>query len=280
MKLKNPSSHLPVRTTIVTLALAATMSLGQASASPKDLDGDGVSNRFDRDIDGDGLFNGADSNVDGGVCRKGPFKGKFVGDRLKNDNPREKDIDGDGRPDTSDDDIDGDGIRNGLDDDCDGDGKGRSRDQDDDGDGIDDNRDDDDDNDGLSDDDGDDDDDNGNSDDNSSRQSFTSLLVKAPGLSSEAEGKVEIQAGATGVTGLEVEVEAIPAGAYDFIVDGVNRGTLSVVLDKDKLRGKLRYEVVPDGNGEILLDFPVAGKSIVISQGATKFFSGTAPNSN
>ncbi len=101
--------------------------------------------------------------------------------------------------------------------------------------------------------------------------------MKEPGLSPEAEGSVEIKVGNSGVTGLEVEVEEIPAGDYDLIVGGVNRGTLSVVLAKGKLRGKIRFEVVPDGNGEILLDFPVAGESIVISQGATTFFSGTAP---
>lgn len=117
-------------------------------------------------------------------------------------------------------------------------------------------------------------------DDNGGGDKLTSALVKAPGLSSEAEGSVEIQVGAKGVTGLEVEVEAIPAGAYDFKVDGVNRGTLSVVLVNGKLRGKFRYEIVPDGNGELLLNFPVAGKSIVISQGATTFFSGTAPTVN
>ena len=390
MKTTSPSIPASLRTAFVACVTATTLCLGQASASPKDLDGDGISNRLDRDVDGDGILNRSDRNVDGGVCRKGRFKGIFVGDRLKNDDPREKDIDGDGRPDRTDDDIDGDGIRNGKDDDCDGDGKGRSRDRDDDGDGIKDSRDDDDDNDGLSDDDENEvevrlaatdsappgsrarakvkllpsgkiefeidgrglaagdyevvvdgqnlgalsmiddkgrtegevhfetnpnkadelplpfnpfglpvrivqggetyfsgkvptptdffDDDNG--DDNGGGKTLTRDLNKADGLSSEAEGKVEVQFGAKGVTGLEVEVEAIPAGDYDFIVDGVKRGTLTVVSVKDRLRGKLRYEVVPDGNGEILLDFPVAGKSIVISQGSTTFFSGTAPTGN
>ena len=387
MKHTHSSNSVTVRNAFVALALASTMSLGQASASPRDIDGDGISNSSDADVDGDGRFNGSDRNVDGGICRKGRFKGKFVGDRLKNDDPREKDIDGDGRPDKSDDDIDGDRLTNGKDDDCDGDGKGRSRDDDDDGDDIDDSRDDDDDNDGSSDDDeneveisltstatapsgsrarakvklytsgkiefeidgrglaeGDYDvvvngqilgalsmiDDDGRTegevdfetnpdksdelplpfnpfglpvlivkggvtyftgtvptptdvfiddddDDNGGGRSIIGNLTKASGLSSEAEGKVEIQVGAKGVTGLEVEVEAIPAGTYDFIVDGVNRGTLSVILEKGKLRGKLRFEVVPNGNGEILLDFPVAGKSIVISQGGSTFFSGTAP---
>lgn len=384
MKTKSRLTFNSGRAKLAVVALVATMSLGQAVASPKDLDEDGITNRLDPDVDGDSKRNGDDPNVDGGICRKGRLKGKFVGDRFRNDDPREKNIDGDGRSDKTDDDIDGDGIRNGKDDDCDGDGKGRSRDQDDDGDDEDDDVDRDDDNDGISDDDeseveirlvatadappgsrlrvkvkqyptgkielefdgrglpaGDYDvivggttlgtltmvddgdrtegevhfetnpnkpgelplpinpfdlpvlivdngvtyfsgtvptptdvfiDDNDDDDDD-----LTSFLTKAPGLSSEAEGSVEIQVGAKGVTGLEVEVEAIPTGAYDFVVDGANRGTLSVVLVKGKLRGKLRYEIAPDGNGELLLNFPVAGKSIVISQGANTFFSGTAP---
>ena len=395
------------RIALVTFALAATLSIGQATASPKDLDEDKISNKIDPDVDGDGAANGSDRNVDGGICRKGKLKGKFVGDRLKNDDPRETDIDGDGLPDDSisendidgdgdsddsDDDIDGDGKSNGSDDDCDGDNKGRSKDRDDDGDGDDDDDDDDDDNDGYSDDDEnevevslsatvdapedsrvrakvkqytngkielefdgrglaagdydvvidgqvlgvlsmiddkgrtegevefetdpnkedelplpfnpfglpvlivksgttyfsgtvptptdvfDDDVDDDDGDDDGDGTSIVSALTNAPGLSSEAEGSVEIQVGTKGVTELEVEVEAIPAGAYDFIVGGVNRGTLSVISVKGKLKGKLRYETVPDDNDELLLDFTVAGESIVISQGATTFFSGTAPN--
>ncbi len=402
MKSTFPPSLISVRITFAAAALAATFSLGQATASAEDLDGDGITNRVDPDVDGDGILNGKDRNVDGGVCLKGSLKGKFVGDTLRNDSSREKDIDGDflsddskkekdidgdGRLDSSDDDIDGDGRGNGSDDDCDGDGKGRAKDDDDDGDGSDDSSDSDDDNDKFS-----DDDENevelpltaspdaparsrvrakvklspngkielefdarnltagdydvvvdgqilgtlsmitekdrtegevhfetnpnkedelplpfnpfglpvlivksgvtyfsgivptpsdiftGSGDDNGGGERFVSQLTKGSGLSSEAEGSVEIQVGNKGVTGLEVEVEAIPAGAYDCTVDGTKRGIVSVIVVKGKLKGKLRYEVVPDGNGELLLDFDVGGKSIVISQGATTFFSGSAPS--
>jgi hypothetical protein len=119
----------------------------------------------------------------------------------------------------------------------------------------------------------------GGGDDNGGGTPVTAALTAGSGLSSEAEGGVEVKFGLSGATGLEVEVEEIPAGAYDLIVDGVNRGTLNVVLEKGKLRGKIRFETVPDGSGELLLDFDVAGKSIVVSQSGTTFFSGTAPAS-
>ena len=423
------------------IAFAAALSLTPASASPSDIDGDGIANLVDSDVDGDGIPNSSDDNIDGGVCRKGPFKGKFVGDRLSNDDSSEKDIDGDGfddrskreldidgdgrdddsgrekdidgdkrkddsaresnidgdgKGDSTDDDIDGDGVNNIDDDDCDGDGKGSDDDDDDDGDGSDDSDDDDDDNDGISDDDdlevevalsstanapsgsrvrakikrlpsgkielefdgrnlaegsydvvingqtlgqlvmvqdgkrtegevefetnpnksdelplpfdpiglpveivkdgttyftgtvpdpgtstgGGDDDGDDDDDDNGGGVPVTVNLTKASGLSSEAEGSIEVKFGTSGVTGLEVEVEEIPAGNYDFSVGGVKRGTLVVSSVKGKLRGKLRYENSPDDDDELLLDFDVAGEAILISQSGNTFFSGTAPVAN
>ena len=44
-----------------------------------------------------------------------------------------------------------------------------------------------------------------------------------------------------------------------------------------KGRGTLRYEVSPNDPGEQLLDFPVSGLPVTISQGEVTFFSGTAP---
>lgn len=295
-------------------AFAAALGIAPASAQSatnKDLDGDGIINALDPDIDNDAIPNGADRNVDGGKCKKGKFKGKYIGDRLRNDDPREldidddglpddsvreldidgdqrkddalneKDIDGDGRPDdhpnerdidgdgkddSTDDDIDGDGRGNGNDDDCDGDGKRRGRDDDDDGDGSRDENDDDDDNDGVSDD-----------DDGGPVTPLTSSLTPADGLSGEAEASVEVQYGLLGVVGAEIEVEGIPAGTYDFIVGGTNRGTLVVTSEKRKLRGKLQFEKVPNDRDELLLDFDIAGQTIEISQDGDAFFSGTAP---
>jgi hypothetical protein len=132
---------------------------GQESAPPPDLDGDGIPNIVDPDIDNDGLPNAFDPNVDGGIALFGPYKGKYIGDRLDNDNPAELDIDGDNQADDSlgeidldgdsepDDsifetDIDGDGRADDSPDELDIDGDGRNDDADDeddiDGDGIDD----------------------------------------------------------------------------------------------------------------------------------------------
>src|SRR5436190_11825070 len=104
----------------------------------RDLDGDGIPNISDPDIDNDGIPNGLDPNVDGGIAVSGKFKGKYIGDRLPNGHPGEKDIDDDGLPNDSaaELDIDGDGIPNATDDDIDGDGILNADDTDDDSDGI------------------------------------------------------------------------------------------------------------------------------------------------
>lgn len=441
MKSKSTLSST-LQTAAATLACAAVMGFAPAHAqsSSDDLDGDGIINALDPDVDNDGIPNKADRNVDGGKCKKGPFKGKYIGDRLRNDDPREldidddgladdspkeldidgdrlkddspkekdidgdgrlddhpseSDIDGDGKDDSIDDDIDGDGRKNGNDDDCDGDGRRRGRDNDDDGDGIRDDRDSDDDNDGISDDDdsetevgltatsaapagsrvrakikklpsgkieldfdarnlavgvydviinsqnlgklfvmqdgkrtegeaefettpnefgefplpfdpsglpveisqdgtvffngtvptppttpgggGDDDDDD---DDNGGGLPLTAALTPASGLSRQAEGSVELEFGTNGVVGAEIEVEGIPAGSYDFLVDGIKQSTLLVTSVKGKLRGKLKFEKSPERFGELLLDFDIEGKAIVISQSGTTFFSGTAPSAD
>lgn len=117
----------------------------------------------------------------------------------------------------------------------------------------------------------------GGGDDNGTGSSIGVALIKAPGLSEEAEGNAEVQMGLAGVAGLEVQVEAIPAGNYDLFVGGTLRGSLTVSLVEDKTQGVLRFRVVPDGPGELLLDFAVASQPIILSQNGITFFTGTAP---
>ena len=116
-----------------------------------------------------------------------------------------------------------------------------------------------------------------NGDDNGGGDSVTAALDKMPGLGPEASGEVQVQFGLAGVAGFEVEVEAIPAGDYQLVVSGTTRGTLTVALDVDKTRGKLRFEVIPDGAGELPLDFEVAGHPVSIVKDGTTWFSGTVP---
>ena len=265
------------RITFAAIALSATLSLGQAAASPKDLDGDGISNRLDSDVDGDGLKNGKDRNVDGGICRKGSLKGKFVGDALENGDSREKDIDGDGladeskteldidgdrRPDAKDDDIDGDGRRNGLDDDCDGDGKGRANDDDDDGDGTDDRTDPDDDNDQIRD-----------ADENEVSVLLTATAAAPVG--SRVQAKVELSA--DGEIELEFDGRNLAAGDYEVMVDGRLLGVLSMINNNGRTEGEVEFESGPNKTGELLLPFNPFGLPVLIVKSGVTYFSGIVP---
>ena len=90
--------------------------------------------------------------------------------------------------------------------------------------------------------------------------------------------KVVVDFGLAGVIEIEIEAEMIPVGTYDITIDGVTRGTLVMVQDGDETEGHRHFEVIPDEPGELLLDFAVTGKSIVISQSGTTWFSGTIPS--
>ena len=257
---------------------AATLSATSGQALARDIDGDGIPNRVDRDVDNDGIPNGKDRNVDGGVCKRGPKKGQYVGDRLLNgsreekdidddgladDSPREKDIDGDGVPDTRDDDIDGDGRSNRLDDDCDGDGKRRGRDDDDDGDGRDDDDDDDDDNDGIA-----DDDDTGE---------VEIALQRGADAPAGSRVRVKIRKLLSGEIEFEVDGRNLAEGTYDIVVDGKKLGPLEMVDDDGRTEGETEFETTPDASDELPLPFDPSGLPVEIKQGGKVLFSGKVP---
>jgi hypothetical protein len=114
-------------------------------------------------------------------------------------------------------------------------------------------------------------------DDNGGGASVIAGLNPEPGLGSEASAEVQIQFGVAGAAGFEIEAEAIPEGAYQIKVGGILRGSLVVALVDGKTSGKLCFEVIPDGAGELLLDFPVAGESVAILKDGIPFFRGIAP---
>lgn len=141
--------HQATRPRFRSLAAVCCCSLALSSAGlsgtvPADTDGDGIPNASDMDIDNDNVPNAKDRNVDGGIARSGPFAGSYVGDRFRNGDLRELDIDGDGLndDDPAETDIDGDGLDDDDPDEKDIDGDGKPDDskseRDIDGDGLDD----------------------------------------------------------------------------------------------------------------------------------------------
>jgi hypothetical protein len=126
--MKTPKRHSLIWLSTAYLAFG-TPANAQATTAP-DLDRDGIANINDRDVDSDGLLNGADRNIDGGTAKSGPLKGRYIGDRLNNDNASETDMDADGLADNSlkETDIDGDGLADGAASETDIDSDGRADD--------------------------------------------------------------------------------------------------------------------------------------------------------
>ena len=114
-------------------------------------------------------------------------------------------------------------------------------------------------------------------DDNGGGTPVVGMLTAGAGLTAEASGEVQVQFGVAGAVSFEVEVESIPVGAYDLVVAGMVRGVIVVADSGQGLRGKVRFEAVPNSPDELLLDFIPSGQPITITQGGIVFFSGTTP---
>lgn len=255
-----------------------------------DLDSDGIPNLVDPDVDNDGIPNAFDKNIDGGISKSGPFSGQFIGDHSDNDSPSEldidddgladdslaeSDIDGDGKTDLVDEDIDGDGRQNGNSAEIDLDGDGSRNDDsaesDDDGDSVDDIDDDDDNNDGTR------DIDDASHHHEESENEVQADLTAQPSAPNESSVKITLQRYGTGASKFAIDARDLAVGSYEVFVAGVAHGAVTVVQESTKTQGTLTYKTADSGNYDLLLDFPVAGLTVEIRQGATVYFSGTAP---
>jgi hypothetical protein len=258
----------------------------------RDLDGDGIPNVVDPDVDNDGIPNLLDRNIDGGIAQTGPYAGKHLGDHTDNDNPSEedldddgladdslgeKDIDGDGKldDDPTETDTDGDGRNNGnaaeMDIDSDGRKNTDASENDGDGDGKDDIDDEDDDNNGVR-----DIDDEGHQAEDEEAEVYVDL-DRQSAAPSESTIKATLQKYGNGDVKFLLDARDLAVGSYQVSIGGAAHGTLVVVQENSRTQGVLAYKSVVTNSGDLLLDFPVASQPIEISQGATIFFSGTAP---
>lgn len=99
-------------------------------------------------------------------------------------------------------------------------------------------------------------------------------LLAGPAAPAGAHGEVDVSFGSSGIKELEIEIEDVPAGNYDFVLGDLTRGTITVSGGK----GKLRFDTNPNNSGERLLDFTASGLGFTIVQGADVFFTGTVPS--
>ncbi len=99
------------------------------------------------------------------------------------------------------------------------------------------------------------------------------------GPDGDADGKARFRQELDCDRDFRVEAEDLPVGAYEVVVGGIVRGTLTVVdLGGGVIEGDLEFDNEPDQPGELLLDFDPRGLVVEVRQGATVFLSVTMPN--
>lgn len=106
---------------------------------------------------------------------------------------------------------------------------------------------------------------------------LTQPLTAGPAAPVAAQAEVVVDIGLVGVIEIEIEAESLAAGTYTISIGGVTRGTLIMAPDGGTVKGKRHFEIYPDDADELLLDFPVVGQPLVISQGGITYFSGIIP---
>lgn len=103
-----------------------------------------------------------------------------------------------------------------------------------------------------------------------------SLDLTSTGLDVDATGSALLSLDEEGVLSLTVEVGDLPAGDYDVLVGGTNRGTLTVTGAEPGSTRTLVFASEPEAD-ELLLDFDVFGQTVEVRQGANSYFTATLP---
>ena len=80
-------------------------------------------------------------------------------------------------------------------------------------------------------------------------------------------------------TDFDVELEDLPVGDYQLLVDGIERAIISVVATDDGTEGEVEFSS-PQDDGELLLDFEPLGALIEIADAGGVLFSGIADPAN
>jgi hypothetical protein len=97
---------------------------------------------------------------------------------------------------------------------------------------------------------------------------ITELPLLNQGVVADASSHVTLESDDTGLVAMTVELEGVPAGAYDLKLDGVAKGVITVVDAGGVLSGEIVF-----GAGGLPLDFDPTGQTLSVEQGTTVFFS-------
>ena len=108
---------------------------------------------------------------------------------------------------------------------------------------------------------------------NSCNNSESVKTLVSTGVDGDAHAEARYKTGGECEREFDVEVEDLPVGSYDVLVDGVFRGSINVVDSTSGTRGELEFTSDSDDSNKLPLNFDPSNKTITILQGGTTFFS-------
>jgi hypothetical protein len=100
------------------------------------------------------------------------------------------------------------------------------------------------------------------------------LNIPSTGADADASAKAKYRVRETGRRDFSVEVEDLPLGIYDLLVDEIVRGQIQVISVNGKNEGEIEFSNGEDDGSKLLLDFNPELKMIKIRQAEVTFFSG------
>jgi len=104
---------------------------------------------------------------------------------------------------------------------------------------------------------------------------LSSSAIPSTGADPDGHAEAKLRIDERARKHFSVEIEDVPAGTYDLLVNGADVGDIVVVALAGGTEGEIEFASGDDDSDEIPLTFDPAGKVLSVQQGATVFFTGS-----
>jgi len=99
------------------------------------------------------------------------------------------------------------------------------------------------------------------------------IEMEAENVADDGEGEVRFRIDEDCDADLKVQIDDVPAGAYELRVGGVVRGTINVSGDE----GEIEFDNDPDEAGELPMSFDAAGQTVEVRRSGALWFHAQLP---
>lgn len=108
---------------------------------------------------------------------------------------------------------------------------------------------------------------------NEAKPSITGVAITSTGVDADGHAEAKLKIDDKARKHFSVEVEDVPAGSYDLLVDGTAAGTIAVAAVTDGTKGEIEFASGTDDDpSELPLTFDPTGKTLTISLSGVKYF--------